>query len=198
MTGDRFEERRKECTSSPRSLARSPWRLGDRGSVCVAIVRPQDHGRFHSRPTGSKESSAGECVEERFVVPLFTMPGQSSKVKKVLKLAKGYRGRSKNTFRTAVRRVQKAQQYAYVGRKLKKRTARKTWIQQINAGTRAYDMPYSSFINRLDDADVQLNRKVLADIAANEPYSFRSVISVLDSLSPPLARGVAPESTSLE
>ena len=71
MTGDRFEERRKECTSSPRSLARSPWRLGDRGSVCVAIVRPQDHGRFHSRPTGSKESSAGECVEERFVVPLF-------------------------------------------------------------------------------------------------------------------------------
>ena len=104
------------------------------------------------------------------------------KVRKVLKLAKGYRGRAKNTFRTAIRRVERAQTNSYIGRKHKKRVNRGTWIQQINAGTRAYNMPYSVFVNRMDQANIELNRKVVADIAANEPFSFRSIMSVLGTI----------------
>jgi|SaaInlStandDraft_7_1057024.scaffolds.fasta_scaffold99973_2 large subunit ribosomal protein L20 len=104
------------------------------------------------------------------------------KVRKVLKLAKGYRGRAKNTFRTAIRRVERAQTNSYIGRKHKKRTNRSIWIQQINAGTRAYDMPYSVFVNRMDEANIEINRKVVADLAANEPFSFRSIMSVLGTI----------------
>ena len=106
----------------------------------------------------------------------------SLKAKKVLKLAKGFRGRSKNNFRLAIRRVQKGLQYAYRDRRQKKREVRKLWIQQVNAGVRAYGTTYSEFIHGLKVSNIELDRKVLADLAANEPYSFKSVVDVCDML----------------
>ena len=107
---------------------------------------------------------------------------RSAKVVKVLKLAKGYRGKSKNCFRVAVRRVQKAQQNAYRDRRVKKREVRRLWIQQVNAGARAYGVSYSELIHGLKTSHIDLNRKVLADMAANEPYSFKSVVDVVKML----------------
>ena len=107
---------------------------------------------------------------------------RSAKVVKVLKLAKGYRGKSKNCFRVAVRRVQKAQQNAYRDRRVKKREVRRLWIQQVNAGARAYGVSYSELIHGLKASHIDLNRKVLADMAANEPYSFKSVLDVVRML----------------
>ena len=107
---------------------------------------------------------------------------RSNKVKKILKLAKGFRGRSKNNFRLAIRRVQKGLQYAYRDRRQKKRNVRKLWIMNVNAGVRAYGTSYSEFVHGLKVSNIELNRKVLADLAANEPYSFKSVVDVCDML----------------
>ena len=96
--------------------------------------------------------------------------------KKVIDAAKGYRGRRKNTFRIANQAVEKAGQYAYVGRKLKKRQYRALWIQRINAGTRAHGISYSRFMNGLKNAGIELDRKVLADMAANEPEAFAVLV----------------------
>ena len=92
--------------------------------------------------------------------------------KKVLKLAKGYRGRSKNCFRIALERVEKALQYAYRDRRARKRTFRGLWIQRINAGARQHGLTYSQFMHGMRLAEVGLDRKVLADLAAREPSSF--------------------------
>ena len=92
--------------------------------------------------------------------------------KKVLEQAKGYRGRRKNTFRIANQAVEKAGQYAYIGRKLKKRQYRALWIQRINAAARANGTTYGRFMDGLNKAGITLDRKVLADMAANEPESF--------------------------
>jgi large subunit ribosomal protein L20 len=107
---------------------------------------------------------------------------RSNKVRKVLKLAKGYRGRSKNNFRLAIRRVQKGLQYAYRDRRQKKRNVRKLWIQQVNAGVRAYGTSYSEFMHGLKVSNIELDRKVLSDMAANEPYSFKSIHDVCNML----------------
>ena len=96
--------------------------------------------------------------------------------KKVIDAAKGYRGRRKNTFRIANQAVERAGQYAYVGRKLKKRQYRALWIQRINAGTRAHGISYSRFMNGLKNAGIELDRKVLADMAANEPEAFAVLV----------------------
>ncbi len=92
--------------------------------------------------------------------------------KKVLEQAKGYRGRRKNTFRIANQAVEKAGQYAYIGRKLKKRQYRALWIQRINAAARANGTTYGRFMDGLKKSGVELDRKVLADMAANEPEAF--------------------------
>ena len=97
--------------------------------------------------------------------------------KKYIKLAKGYRGRT-NIISVAYRRVQKARQYAYRDRKVKKRDFRKLWIQRINAGSRIYGIPYSKLTNNLLRSDIKLNRKVLSDLAMTEPLSFRSIVEV--------------------
>ena len=102
--------------------------------------------------------------------------------KKVLKLARGFRGRSSRCFTVAYHRVQKARQYAYRDRKVKKRDFRSLWIQRINAGSRMYGLTYSTLINSMSSAKVALNRKVLADIAVTEPLSVRSVVSVIESI----------------
>lgn len=97
--------------------------------------------------------------------------------KKVIKAAKGYYGRRKNTFRTAQSAVMKAGQYAYVGRKVKKRAFRSLWIQRINAAVRQIDpnTNYSTFINGITKAGIQIDRKVLSDLAIKEPAAFKAV-----------------------
>jgi large subunit ribosomal protein L20 len=97
--------------------------------------------------------------------------------KKVLKKAKGYYGRRKNTFRTANAAVEKAGLYAYRDRKAKKRAFRALWIQRINAAVREEGLTYSRFISGLAKAGVELDRKVMADIAMNQPEAFKGLIT---------------------
>jgi large subunit ribosomal protein L20 len=92
--------------------------------------------------------------------------------KKVLKLAKGYRGRSSTNYRVALERVEKALQYAYRDRRTRKRNFRSLWIHRINAGARLHGLTYSLFINGIKQAGIELDRKVLADRAVREPEAF--------------------------
>ncbi|CAE7326524.1 rplT [Symbiodinium sp. KB8] len=101
------------------------------------------------------------------------------KHKKIRALAKGYFLRNKNVFRTALNRVNKAAEHAYVGRKLKKRDMRKLWITQVNAGLQQHGFRYSDFIHSAALSDVALNRKVLAQLAITEPYSFKAVVETV-------------------
>lgn len=98
--------------------------------------------------------------------------------KKILKMAKGYRGRNKNCFRIAKQRVEKGLQYAYRDRKARKRMFRRLWIVRINAGARQNGLSYSRFINGLAKAGVQLDRKVLAEMAVNNPQEFASLVEI--------------------
>ena len=97
--------------------------------------------------------------------------------KKILKQAKGYYGKRKNVFTVAKNGVEKGMTYKFVGRKLKKRDYRTLWIARINAAIRAEGMNYSTFINKLAKANVTLNRKVLADMAMNEPDTFKAIVA---------------------
>ncbi|MBE04300.1 MAG: 50S ribosomal protein L20 [Gammaproteobacteria bacterium] len=96
--------------------------------------------------------------------------------KKVLKKARGYRGRARTNFRTAIERVEKGMEYAYRDRRQKKRNFRALWIQRINAAARLNGMTYSQFIHGLDAAGIPLDRKVLADLAVHEPVAFKAVV----------------------
>ncbi|MCX6293154.1 MAG: 50S ribosomal protein L20 [Sphingobacteriales bacterium] len=96
--------------------------------------------------------------------------------KRILKAAKGYYGKRKNVYTVAKNVMEKGLTYAYVGRKLKKREYRTLWIARINAAVRAEGMTYSVFINRLAQKNIDLNRKVLADLAMNEPESFKKLV----------------------
>ena len=96
--------------------------------------------------------------------------------KKVLKQAKGFFGRRKNVWTVAKNAVQKAMQYAYRGRKEKKRNFRSLWITRINAGAREHGMSYSQFMGSLKSNNIELNRKVLADLAMNHPEAFKAVV----------------------
>src|ERR1035438_9944209 len=98
-----------------------------------------------------------------------------AKHKKVYKLAKGFRGRRKNTIRTAKAAVEKAAQYAFRDRKRKKRTFRALWIQRINAAVRPFGMTYSVFINGLSKSGITVDRKVLSDLAITEPAAFQAI-----------------------
>jgi large subunit ribosomal protein L20 len=97
--------------------------------------------------------------------------------KKVLKLAKGYRGRAHTSFRIAVEKVEKGLQYAYRDRRVKKRNFRALWIQRINAGAREGGLTYSQFINGLKRAGIELDRKVLADLAARDAVAFQAIVA---------------------
>jgi len=99
-----------------------------------------------------------------------------AKHKKVLKAAKGFYGRRKNTIRTAKAAVDKAAQYAYRDRKRRKRTFRALWIQRLNAAVRPFGLTYSRFINGLDRAGVTVDRKVLSDLAITEPAAFQAIV----------------------
>lgn len=97
--------------------------------------------------------------------------------KRTLKLAKGYWGRRKNVWTVAKNAVEKGLQYAYRDRKVKKREFRRLWIQRINAGARLHGMSYSQFMGQIKKAGIDLNRKVLADLAMNHPEAFKAIVN---------------------
>mmetsp|Transcript_62660 Transcript_62660/g.123331 ORF Transcript_62660/g.123331 Transcript_62660/m.123331 type:complete len:142 (+) Transcript_62660:72-497(+) len=123
------------------------------------------------RPKFSMPAMAAPCMQ--------VVRGMANqRHKKMIKLAKGYRGRANRCFTVAIQRVTKARQYAYRDRKVKKRDFRTLWIQRINASSRMYGLPYSVMMSNLTRKDVALNRKILADLAVTEPLSFKSVVEV--------------------
>ena len=96
--------------------------------------------------------------------------------KKILKLAKGYYGRNKNCYRIAKERVEKAGQYNYRDRRVRRREFRSLWIVRLNAAVREMGLKYSTFIDKLNKAGIMLNRKVLANIAVTEPETFKAIV----------------------
>ncbi len=103
-------------------------------------------------------------------------PARHARKRKIIKAAKGYYGRRKNTFRVANQAVEKAGQYAYRDRRAKKRTFRALWIQRINAAARLNGLTYATFMNGLSKSGVELDRKVLSDLAIREPEAFASLV----------------------
>lgn len=99
-----------------------------------------------------------------------------AKHKKIIKKAKGYKGRKKSVFKLAKQAVTRAGQYAYRDRRNKKRDMRSLWIIKINASTRQFDLSYSTFIKKLADKKIEINRKILADLAENEPKAFEAIV----------------------
>ncbi|MGB6086447.1 50S ribosomal protein L20 [Parvibaculum sp.] len=110
-----------------------------------------------------------------------------AKHKKVLKAAKGFYGRRKNTIRTAKAAVDRALQYNYRDRKNKKRTFRGLWIQRINAAVREHGLTYSRFIDGLGKAGIDIDRKVLSDLAIREPEAFKAIVEKAKSALPAAA-----------
>ena len=104
-----------------------------------------------------------------------------AKHKKVLKKAKGFYGRRKNVFRVAVQAVERSMQYAYRDRRSKKRDFRGLWIQRINAGVRMHGLTYSQFISGLKKATIEIDRKVLAELAVNQPETFKLLVEKAQS-----------------
>ena len=96
--------------------------------------------------------------------------------KKILKLAKGYYGRNKNCYRIAKERVEKAGQYNYRDRRVRRREFRSLWIVRLNAAVREMGLKYSTFIDKLSKAGIILNRKILANIATTEPETFKAIV----------------------
>ena len=99
-----------------------------------------------------------------------------AKRKRILKMAKGYWGRRKNVWTVSKNAVEKGLTYAYRDRKAKKREFRRLWIQRINAGARFHGMSYSQFMGKVGNSGIELNRKVLADLAMNHPKAFKAVV----------------------
>src|SRR4029079_2843713 len=114
-----------------------------------------------------------------------------AKHKKVLKAAKGYYGRRKNTIRVAKQAVEKANQYAFRDRKRKKRTFRALWIQRINAAVRPFGLNYSKFIDGLAKWGIPVDRKVLSDLAIAEPAAFQAIVEKAKASMPAEARAQA-------
>jgi large subunit ribosomal protein L20 len=113
--------------------------------------------------------------------------------KKILDLAKGYRGRSSKAYRIAIERVEKGLQYAYRDRRNKKRDFRGLWIQRINAGAREHGLTYSQFMHGIKLAGLDLDRKVLSDLAIREPEAFQAIAATARS-----ALGAVPSAAAAE
>ncbi len=112
--------------------------------------------------------------------------------KKVLEFAKGYRGRGSTAYRVAIEKVEKAWQYAYRDRRNRKRDFRALWIQRINAGAREHGLTYSEFIHGVKLAGLDLDRKILSDIAIREPDAFRAIVlAARSALTAPAAASAA-------
>lgn len=102
--------------------------------------------------------------------------------KKIIKMAKGYRGRANNCFSIAIERVERALQYAYRDRRNRKRDFRGLWIQRINAAARLHDMTYSTFISGMKNAGIEVDRKMLAELAVNNPESFSHIVAEINKV----------------
>ncbi|MGC0372052.1 MAG: hypothetical protein DGJ47_000757 [Rickettsiaceae bacterium] len=96
--------------------------------------------------------------------------------KKIIKMAKGYRGRAKNCFKVAIEKVEKALQYAYRDRRNRKRDFRGLWIQRINAAVRSHGLIYSTFVGGMKKAGIEVDRKMLAELAVNNPENFAQIV----------------------
>lgn len=96
--------------------------------------------------------------------------------KKIIKMAKGYRGRANNCFRVAIEKVEKALQYAYRDRRNRKRDFRGLWVQRINAAVREHGMVYSTFMGGMKKAEIEIDRKMLAELAVNNPEGFAQIV----------------------
>ena len=96
--------------------------------------------------------------------------------KKIIKMAKGYRGRANSCFRIAIEKVEKGLQYAYRDRRNRKRDFRGLWVQRINAAVRIHGMVYSTFIGAMKKAEIEIDRKMLAELAVNNPESFAQIV----------------------
>lgn len=103
-------------------------------------------------------------------------PASKARKKRIFKLAKGYWGRGSKIWKVAKNLVDKGLLYAYRDRKVKKRSFRSLWIQRINAGARIYGLPYNTFMSKLSQQNIDLNRKVLADLAMNQPEAFKAIV----------------------
>ena len=114
-----------------------------------------------------------------------------AKHKKVLKAAKGFYGRRKNTIRIAKQAVEKANQYAFRDRKRRKRTFRALWIQRLNAAVRPFGLNYSQFINGLNKSGLEIDRKVLSDLAIREPAAFEMIVEKVKAALPAEAETAA-------
>jgi large subunit ribosomal protein L20 len=114
--------------------------------------------------------------------------GERRKHKKILKSAKGYYGRKKNTIRAGKNAVERAGQYAYRDRRTKKRNFRSLWIMRINAGARLHGLTYSQLIFGLKEAGIELDRKVLSDIAIHHPEDFAALAKQAAAAAPPVKR----------
>ena len=102
-----------------------------------------------------------------------------AKRKNLMKLSKGYFGRRKNVWTVAKNAIEKGLVYAYIGRKQKKRNFRSLWIARINAGAREHGMSYSQFMGAINKSEMEFNRKVLADLAMNNPEAFRTIVEAI-------------------
>lgn len=122
--------------------------------------------------------------------------------KKILKLAKGYRGKRKNVFKLAKNAVMKAGMNAYRDRRLKKRTFHQLWILRINAACRGHEIKYSRFIHALELAGVEINRKMLSELATNHPEAFKAIVDIAKAILPPEGEaykvGAAPKKAAAE
>ena len=96
--------------------------------------------------------------------------------KKIIKMAKGYRGRANSCFRIAIEKVEKGLQYAYRDRRARKRTFRALWVQRINAAVRMHGMVYSTFVGAMKKAGLEIDRKILAELAVNNPDNFAQIV----------------------
>ena len=103
-------------------------------------------------------------------------PTSHARHRKVISKAKGYYGRRKNTFRVANQAVEKAGQYAYRDRRVRKRQFRRLWIQRINAAAREHGLTYGRFIDGLTKAEIEVDRKMLAELAVNQPEAFAAIV----------------------
>jgi len=104
-------------------------------------------------------------------------PRAHQKHRKVIKLAKGYRGSRSKLYKRANEAVIRAGEHAFAGRKIRKRDIRRLWITRINGALTAFDMPYNKFIQGLKQANIELNRKVLSELAINDPKAFEQVVT---------------------
>eukprot|EP00579_Thalassiosira_antarctica_P005685 CAMPEP_0201882928 /NCGR_PEP_ID=MMETSP0902-20130614/14946_1 /ASSEMBLY_ACC=CAM_ASM_000551 /TAXON_ID=420261 /ORGANISM="Thalassiosira antarctica, Strain CCMP982" /LENGTH=200 /DNA_ID=CAMNT_0048411593 /DNA_START=209 /DNA_END=811 /DNA_ORIENTATION=+ len=168
----------RSMSTPPSSLGRGTWMRNTFPSMFSRSLTPNSLSTAMPPSLSSSTPSlvGSNCAQQ-------TRGFASKKHKRVIALSKGFRGRAKNCFRVAIRRLEKSWQYAYRDRKVKKREFRKLWIQRVNAGVRQHGVSYSRFIEMQGKSGVTLDRKILSGLAMYEPFSFKAVVDVVQKMS---------------